>query len=111
MVIPILQGLQIQRWQKTNLNLSKEPGKHRHLWLKATPNFQPEYLALVKEENTIPLHWPIAVITNIHPHQMASSVWLHLGKSISTPSFLQKFNPQRMRIVKYSVTVVGVSVC
>jgi len=61
--------------------------------------------------NPTPLHWHVAVITNIDPHQMALCVSLHLGTHTSKPSSLQKFNPQRMRIEKYSFTVVEVSLC
>jgi len=72
------------------------PPQQLHQWLRATPNLQPGDLVLMKEDITTPLHWPIAVITNIHPNQMASFVWLHLGTPTSTPSTLQKFKPHRM---------------
>ena len=45
-----LQGLQqCQRWQRT------------------VPNLQPGDLILLREDNTTPLHWPTAVITDVHP--------------------------------------------
>jgi len=45
-----IQGLQqLQRWQTT------------------TPNLQPGDLVLVKDDNTTPLQWPTAVITDTHP--------------------------------------------
>jgi len=43
--------------------------QQRHRWLKASPNLQPGTLVLLKEDNTTPLHWPTAVVTNIHPGQ------------------------------------------
>jgi len=44
------QGLeQCQRWQST------------------VPNLQPGDLVLLREDNTTPLHWPTAVITDVHP--------------------------------------------
>jgi len=45
-----IQGLQqLQRWQTT------------------TPTLQPGDLVLVKDDNTTPLQWPTAVITDTHP--------------------------------------------
>jgi hypothetical protein len=43
------------------------------------PNLQIGDFALLKEDNPSPLRCPIVVITNIHPHQMASYSWSHLG--------------------------------
>jgi hypothetical protein len=64
----------------------------------------------VREGNTTPLHWPTAVITDIHPHQMASYEWsLRQPKGISNNP-LQKFDPHHVRTVNYSVTVFGVAV-
>jgi hypothetical protein len=34
---------------------------------EASPNLQPGDLALLREDNTTPLHWPTAVITDTHP--------------------------------------------
>jgi len=64
-----------QTWQRTPPNLSTEPDNSIISGWRATPNIQPDDLVPVKEVTTRPIHWPIAVITNIHPHQMASCVW------------------------------------
>jgi len=52
-----------QRWSSDYLQGLQQ----RPRWLKASPNLQPGALVLLKEDNTTPLHWPTAVITNIHP--------------------------------------------
>jgi hypothetical protein len=65
----------------------------------------------VREGNTTPLHWPTAVITDIHPHQMALYEWLLREPKGTSNNPLQKFDPYRMRIVNYSVIEFGVAVC
>jgi len=42
------------------------------LWQRTSPNLQPGEQVLFREGNTIPLQWPTAVFTNIHPYQVAS---------------------------------------
>ena len=41
--------------------------QQRHRWQRTTPNPQPGDLVLLREDNTMPLHWPTAVITETHP--------------------------------------------
>jgi len=52
-----------QRWSADYLQSLQQC----HRWLKATPNLQPGDLVLMKEDNTIPLQWPTAVIQETHP--------------------------------------------
>ena len=62
-----LQGLQQhQRWQRTS------------------PNLQPGDLVLVRDDNTTPLHWSTAVITDSHPGKdgIVHVVKLHTPKGI-----------------------------
>jgi len=49
-----------QRWSADYLQ-----GLQRHRW--TTPNLQPGALVLLREDNTTPLQWPTAVVTNVHP--------------------------------------------
>jgi len=39
----------------------------RQRWQRTSPNLQPGDLVQLREDNTAPLHWPPAVITDIHP--------------------------------------------
>jgi len=41
--------------------------QQRQRWQITTSNFQPADLVLVKDDNTTPLQWPTAVITDTHP--------------------------------------------
>jgi hypothetical protein len=41
--------------------------QQRQRWQRTSPNLQPGDLVLLKEDNTSPLHWPTAVITQTHP--------------------------------------------
>jgi hypothetical protein len=41
--------------------------QQRQRWLSTFPNLQPGDLVLLKEDNTSPLHWPTAIITETHP--------------------------------------------
>ena len=51
-----------QRWSSDYLQgLQQRPRR-----VKAS-NLQPGALILLREHNTTPLHWPTAVVTNIHP--------------------------------------------
>ena len=52
-----------QRWSSDYLQGLQQ----RPRWLKASPKLQPGALVLLMENNTTPLHWPIAVVTNIQP--------------------------------------------
>jgi len=52
-----------QRWSSEYLQ-----GLHRRQrWLRTSPNLQPGDFVLLIEDNTAPLHWPTAIITDIHP--------------------------------------------
>jgi hypothetical protein len=48
-----------QRWSSDYLQSLQQ----RQRWQRTSPNLQPEDLVLLKEDNTSPLHWPTAVIT------------------------------------------------
>jgi hypothetical protein len=39
----------------------------RQRWQKTTPNLQLGEVVLLKEDNSPPLHWPLAIITEVHP--------------------------------------------
>jgi len=52
-----------QRWSSYYLQSLQQ----RQRWQRTTPNLQPGNLVLLREDNTAPLHWPTAVITDIHP--------------------------------------------
>jgi len=41
--------------------------QRRRRWHRTTPSLQPGDLVLLREDNTMPLHWPTAVITKTHP--------------------------------------------
>jgi hypothetical protein len=72
------QTYQQQFWQWWSSHCLRGPQQLQH-WQRNTPNLQPGDLVLLRENYTTPLHWPTAVITDIHPRAMASSVWSHLG--------------------------------
>ena len=78
-----------QRWSSDYLQSLQQ----RQRWQRTSPNLKPGDLALLREDNTTPLHWPTAVIKETHPgKRMASSAWSHLGpprESLNVP--LQKF--------------------
>jgi hypothetical protein len=52
-----------QRWSSDYLQSLQQ----RQRWQRASPNLQPGDMVLLKEDNTTPLHWPSAVITETHP--------------------------------------------
>jgi len=52
-----------QRWSSIYLQ-SLQKGQR---WQRTSPNLQPGDLVLLKEDNTTPLHWSTAVITETHP--------------------------------------------
>jgi len=52
-----------QRWSSDYLQSLQQ----RQRWQRTSPNLQPGDLVLLKEDNTTPLHWPTAVITETHP--------------------------------------------
>ena len=52
-----------QRWSADYLQSLQQ----RRRWPKASPNLQPGYLVLVKEDNTTPLQWQRDVIQENHP--------------------------------------------
>jgi hypothetical protein len=51
------------RWSKDCLNELQT----RQRWQSSYPNLQPGDVVLLKEDHTTPLHWPTAVITDVHP--------------------------------------------
>jgi hypothetical protein len=59
------QQLQIfwKQWSADYLNVLQQ----RQRWQKSTPNLQPGDVVLLKDDNTTPLQWPTAVITEVHP--------------------------------------------
>jgi hypothetical protein len=52
-----------QRWSSDYLQSLQQ----RQQWQKTFPNLQTGDLVLLTEDNTTPLHWPTAVITETHP--------------------------------------------
>ena len=52
-----------QHWSSDYLQSLQQ----RQRWQRTSPNLKPGDLVLVREDNTAPLHWPTAVITDIHP--------------------------------------------
>jgi hypothetical protein len=53
-------------WRKWSTDYIQRLQK-RQRWQITTPNLQPGDLVLVKDDNTTPLQWPTAVITDTHP--------------------------------------------
>jgi len=41
--------------------------QQRQRWHRSSPNLQPGDAVILKEDNTAPLHWPTAIITEVHP--------------------------------------------
>jgi len=41
--------------------------QHRQRWHRSSHNIQPGDPVILRENNTAPLHWPTAVITDVHP--------------------------------------------
>jgi len=86
----------LSRWQSPNNFNSFGNDTHPTIcrvfnsqrWQRKSSNLQPGDHVLLREDNTTPLHWPTTVIINIHPHQMASYAWSHLG----IPRELQQTN-------------------
>jgi len=54
-----------QRWSTDYLLILQQ----RQRWQRTFPNLRPGDLVLLREDNTVPLHWPTAVITDIHPRK------------------------------------------
>jgi len=52
-----------QRWSADYLQGLQQ----RNRWTTTTHNLQPGALVLLREDNTTPLQWPTAVVTNVHP--------------------------------------------
>jgi hypothetical protein len=59
------QQLQVfwKRWSTDYLHELQQ----KQRWQKATPNFQTGQVVLLKNNNTIPLQWPLAITTHIYP--------------------------------------------
>jgi len=51
-----------QRWYSDYLKSLQQ----RQRWQRTSPNLQPGDIFLLREDNTATLHWPTAVITDIH---------------------------------------------
>jgi len=83
--------------------------QQRQCWQITTPNLQPGDLVLVKDDNTTPLQWPTAVITDTHPGKDNSVrvVTLQTPREFLSV-LLQKFALSHVLIDK--LTVVG-AVC
>jgi len=52
----------LQRWSSDYLQTLQQ----RQRWLRTYSNLQPGYILLLREDNTTPLHWSNAMITDIH---------------------------------------------
>ena len=61
-----------QRWLSDYLQSLQQ----RRRWQRTSPNLHPGDLVLLREDNTTPLHWPTAIITERHQVRMASE-WSH----------------------------------
>ena len=55
-----------QFWQRWSYDYLQEL-EQRQRWQSTFPNLQLGDVVLLREDNTTPLHWPLAVINNIHP--------------------------------------------
>jgi hypothetical protein len=53
-------------WQRWSYDYLQEL-EQRQRWQRTFPNLQLGNVVLLREDNTTPLHWPVAVINNIHP--------------------------------------------
>ncbi|XP_066260985.1 uncharacterized protein [Euwallacea similis] len=58
-----IQQLFWKRWSINYLNLLQ----NRPKWLTPSPNLKVNDLMLVKEDNTVPLHWPLARVVQVMP--------------------------------------------
>ncbi|XP_066157666.1 uncharacterized protein [Euwallacea fornicatus] len=58
-----IQQLFWKRWSINYLNLLQ----NRPKWLTPSPNLKVNDLVLVKEDNSIPLHWPLARVEQVMP--------------------------------------------
>jgi len=67
----------LSRWQSCQQQLQQschhwsadylQSLQQRQRWVETTPNLQPRALVLLREDDTTPLQWPTAVVTNTHP--------------------------------------------
>ena len=55
-----------QFWQRWSADYLQDL-QQRQRWQRTVPNLQPGDLVLLREDNTTPLQWPTAVITDVHP--------------------------------------------
>jgi len=53
-------------WKKWSADYLHEI-QHQQRWHCSSPNLQPGDPVILREDNTAPLHWPTAVITDVHP--------------------------------------------
>ena len=60
------QYQQLHFWRKWSTDYIQGL-QQRQCWQTITPNLQPGDLVLVKDDNTAPLQWATAVITDTHP--------------------------------------------
>ena len=80
---PHRSSQELSSWPTTEVKTTTDNLEIKNVhWQRTSPNLQPGDLVLLKEDNTTPFHWPIAVISDIHPWTMASSLWSHLGTAM-----------------------------
>ena len=93
-----------QRWSSYYLQSLQQ----RQRWQRTTPNLQPGDLVPLREDNTAPLHCPIAVITDIHPGKdgIVRVDTIRNSKGVFKRLII-KICPLPVRIVNYSVIVWG----
>jgi len=71
--------------------------QHRQRWHHSSPNIQPGDPVILREDNTAPLHWPTAVITDVHPGADGKHEWSQLRPLRGHLNVqLPKFAPYRM---------------
>jgi len=58
---------QLQQFWKTWSTDYLNELQTRQRWQQSSRNLQPGDVVLLKEDNTSPLHWPTAVVTDVYP--------------------------------------------
>jgi len=97
-----------QFWQPCSSDYLQSLQQRQH-WQRTSRNLQPGDLVLLRQDKTAPLHWPTAVITNIHPGKdgIVRVVTIRRPKGVFDRSIIN-FAHYRVWIVSYSVIVSGV---
>jgi len=74
--------------------------------MKTNPNLQPGALVLLREDNTTPLQWPTAVVTNVHPGKdgIVRVVTIRTPKGVFKRP-ITKFALYRVKVMTHSVSV------